>query len=118
MPDILFTIYHNPRCRKSREALALLKENGIMPKEVRYLDEPLSTDDLRLILAKLHLSAKDIVRTEEADYKKKYKNSNFTEEEWLLILRDEPKLMQRPIVLKGATGVVGRPPENVLKLIK
>lgn len=113
-----YTIYHNPRCRKSRETLALLQENGIDPEVIRYLDTPPTPKDLRLVLAKLHLPVKDLVRTEEALYKQKYKASNFNEDEWLRILSEEPKLLQRPIVLKGATGVIGRPPENVLKLIK
>jgi arsenate reductase len=114
----IYTIYHNPRCRKSRETLALLQENGIIPEVIRYLDTPPSPEELKLILAKLHLPVKSIVRTQEAVYKEKYKSSNFTDEEWMRILSEEPKLIQRPIVLKGATGVIGRPPENVLKLIK
>ena len=113
-----FTIYHNPRCRKSREALALLQENNIEPEVVRYLDTPLSSEELRLIVAKLDVPVKAIVRTEEKVYKEKYKSADFNDGEWLQILSEETKLIQRPIVLKGASGVVGRPPENVLKLIK
>lgn len=113
-----FTIYHNPRCRKSRETLALLDEKGINPEVVRYLDNPPSSDDLKLLLAKLDLPVQAIVRKEEKAYKEKYKNANFTDDEWMRILSEEPKLIQRPIVVKGASAVLGRPPENVLKLIK
>lgn len=112
------TIYHNPRCRKSREALALLDEHGINPEVVRYLDDAPAPEELKLIAAKLDLPVKDMVRREEKAYKEKYKHADFTDDEWLRILSEEPKLIQRPIVVKGASAVLGRPPENVLKLIK
>jgi arsenate reductase len=112
-----YTIYHNPRCRKSREALKFLEEKGVNPEVVKYLDEPLGRKELEVLLAKLNLDVQEIIRKEEKLYKEKYKNMNFTDEEWLIILEENPKLIQRPIVVNGHKAVIGRPLENVQKLL-
>ncbi len=109
-------IYHNPRCRKSRETLALIRENGVEPKIVEYLKEMPSSSELKLILAKLNLSVQDVLRKGEAEYKEKFKGKSFTDDEWLEIIQEYPKLLERPIVVKGSKAAMGRPPENVNKL--
>ena len=113
-----YIIYHNPRCRKSREALQLLEGEKVDIEIVKYLDDTLSRDDLKKLLAKLNLEVQSIIRKEEKLYKEKYKNMNFTDEEWLIILEENPKLIQRPIVVKGNKAVIGRPIENVINLLK
>ncbi|MFK7757769.1 MAG: arsenate reductase (glutaredoxin) [Flavobacteriales bacterium] len=110
-------IYHNPRCMKSRQTLALLREHKIEPEINEYLKQVPTKDELKMILAKLNLNVKDIIRTGEQVYKTKFKGMNFTDEEWITILTEQPKLIERPIVTKGNKAVIGRPPENVLELI-
>ena len=112
-----FTIYHNPRCAKSRETLAILIDKGIQPEIVKYLEEIPTKEEFKLILAKLNLKASDILRKGEKVYKERFKSMNFTEEEWMTIMLENPKLIERPIVVKGNKAVLGRPPENVIELI-
>lgn len=111
-----YVIYHNPRCRKSREALQFLEEKGLKPEIVRYLDNPPTPDQLKMILAKMNASPEDILRKEEQIFKEKYKGKGFTSDEWLILMHENPKLIQRPIVIKGNKAVLGRPLENVKKL--
>lgn len=110
-------LLHNPRCSKSREALAILeKENrNIVIKE--YLKIPLSKKELEQILMKLGLSAESLVRKKEKLFTEKFKNKKFSEEEWVQILIENPVLIERPIVIDGYKAVVGRPPELVLELL-
>lgn len=112
-----FTIYHNPRCRKSRETLQLLNEKGVSPEVVEYLKEVPTKEDLKKVLSKMNKSPQDILRKGEQVFKEKYKGKNFTDSEWLDILVENPKLIERPIVVRGNNAVIGRPPENVLDLI-
>lgn len=116
MPDII-VIYHNPRCRKSRETLSLIEAKGHKPKVIKYLETPPQPEELRLMLAKLDMNVKDILRKGEPVYKEKYKHATFNDDEWLRILAEEPKLIERPIVVRGSRAILGRPPENVLKLL-
>ncbi|MFN3343517.1 MAG: arsenate reductase (glutaredoxin) [Flavobacteriales bacterium] len=111
------TIYHNPRCGKSRCALELLRENGIEPKVVEYLKEVPDREALKLLLSRLHLRPHDIIRTGEEMYKKKLKGLNLNDDEWITIMLENPILIERPIVIAGNRGVVARPPEKVLELI-
>ena len=114
-----FTIYHNPRCSKSRHALELLKDNGINPKVVLYLQTPLSEKELVLILKKLNLEAKDLLRKGEAEFKElKLSDSSKSEEDLIKVMINFPKLMERPIIINRDRAVIGRPPENVLEIIK
>lgn len=112
-----FTIYHNPRCSKSRQTLNLLLEKGVEPEVVEYLKETPTADELKLILSKLHLQPQDIIRKNELVYKERFKGMNFTDDEWIDILVENPRLIERPIIIKGNTGVIGRPPENIKKLL-
>ena len=110
------TIYHNPRCRKSRETIELIREHGVEPYILLFLEDLPSKAAIKKLLAQLHLPVEDLVRKEEQEYKTRYKNKNFNEDEWIEILRENPKLIQRPVVIRGSRGVIGRPPENVEKL--
>lgn len=116
MPEEL-TIYHNPRCSKSRQTLALINQSGIEPRVIEYLKNPPTPADLEKILAKLDINVKDLIRTNEMVYKERFKGREFTDREWMIILSENPQLIERPIVLKGHRGVIGRPPENVAKLL-
>ncbi len=106
-------IYHNPRCRKSRETLDILTNKGIEPEVVLYLETPPSKRELKEILSKLGISAFDLVRKTEAIYKENYKGKDLTEAKWIEAMIKYPKLIERPIVVKGKKAVIGRPPENV-----
>jgi arsenate reductase len=110
-------IYHNPRCKKSRETLAILEENNIEPEIIKYLKTPPSEKELKAILAKLDMPAEKLVRKTEKIYKEKYKGKELSEDDWLEAMVEHPKLIQRPIVIKGDKAIVGRPPENVNALI-
>jgi len=110
-------IYHNPRCRKSRETLALLQDRNIEPEIMLYLDTPPTKAELREVLKKLGIPASALVRKGEQIYKDNFKGKEFSEEEWLDILVKNPKLIERPIVIAGSRAVIGRPPEKVLELL-
>ena len=113
-----FTIYHNPRCSKSRQTLALLEDNGISPDVVLYLENPPSKQTLTELLVKLGISARDLLRKGEDDYKSKnLKDASLGEAELIAAMHKFPKLMERPIVVNGDRAVLGRPPENVMGLI-
>jgi len=110
------TIYHYNRCSKSRNALSILKEKGIEPAIRLYMEEAPSAAELKELLNKLDLPAKDLVRKTEKIYKEKYKDKDLSEEEWIEALVENPKLIQRPIVIKGDKAVIARPPERVEEL--
>lgn len=114
----MVTIYHNPRCSKSRQTLALLEENGIEPEVVLYMDTPPTSATLTALLGKLGISARDLLRKGEDAYKENnLKNPDLTDEQLIASMTQFPKLIERPIVVKGNKAVLGRPPENVLELI-
>ena len=112
-----WTIYHNPRCSKSREALALLKENGITPKVVEYLKDVPTRKELELLVMQLGLPASELVRKNEALFKEKYKSLQLNEHEWIRVMHENPQLIERPVVVKGHTAVIGRPVDNVKDLL-
>lgn len=117
MPDSL-TLYHNPRCSKSRQALALLEEKGLSPRIIEYLKTPPTTDELTGLIRKLGCKAHDIIRTGEDEYTEAGLSENSPDDKILAALVKYPVLLQRPIVVKGSRAVIGRPPENILTLIK
>lgn len=111
------TIYHNPRCSKSRATLALLEEQGISPEIVLYLENPLAVGEITTLLSKLGMQASQLIRNGEADYKEAGLGKESSEGELIAAMVARPKLVERPIVVKGDRAIVGRPPENVLELI-
>ncbi len=114
-----FTIYHNPRCSKSRQTLAILEEHDIQPDIVLYLDETPSKSELKELLKQLDKTPRELLRKSEDAYKEKaLSNTSLSDDDLLNAMLAEPKLIERPIVVKGNTALLGRPPENVLELIK
>jgi len=109
-------IYHNPRCRKSRETLKILEENSSDIEIVEYLKTPPSYAELKDVLMKLNMSASELIRKSEAIFKEKFKGKDFSEEEWIQVMIENPKLIERPIVVRNNKAVLGRPPENVEQL--
>ena len=110
-------IYHNPRCGKSRQTLAILQEKGIKVEIIEYLKIPLTFEELELIITKLEIEPIDLVRKKESEWKEIYKETVQTDEEIINAMVNNPKIIERPIVISGKQGVLGRPPENVLTLL-
>lgn len=114
----MWTIYHNPRCSKSRQTLQLLQENGVEPEVVLYLETPPSAETLKTILKKLGINARELLRSGEEPYKQLNLNGmELTEAQLIDAMEQNPILIQRPIVVKGDKAAIGRPPENVLELL-
>lgn len=113
-----FTIYHNPRCSKSRQTLALLEEHGIEPTVVLYLQDTPNQKQLKALLSKLGITARELLRKSESAYKENgLSDDGLSDTQLIAAMMDEPKLIERPIVVKGEKAVLGRPPENILSLI-
>src|SRR5690606_29347672 len=111
------TIYHNPRCSKSRQALALIEAQGVTPEVVLYLDNPPDAATLKALLKKLGMTARELLRKNEDDYRLlKLADESLDEDMLIGAMILHPKLIERPIVVKGRQAVLGRPPENVLEL--
>ena len=110
-------IYHNPRCSKSRNTLALLEKNGVQPKIILYLETPPGRAEIARLLKKLGLTAGELVRRSEEEYKACGLGKDSSDEEILVAMAAHPKLIERPIVVRGDRAVLGRPPENVLELM-
>ena len=113
-----FTIYHNPRCSKSRQTLQILRDRGIEPNIVEYLKTPLKKDELKKISTSLGLRPKDFTRKNESDFKERNLGSHLENDDKIIeAMVAYPKIIERPIVVFKDKAVLGRPPENVLKLI-
>ena len=113
-----FIIYHNPRCSKSRQTLEILNEQDVSTEIVLYLKNPPSTKEVASILQKLGLSPRDVIRKGEEEYKAlNLKDQSLTENELIKFMSENPKLIERPIVVKDDKAIIGRPPENVLSII-
>ena len=110
-------IYHNPRCRKSREGIKYLESKKINFEVIDYIKNNLSSEQIRNILKKLQLKPIELVRKNEAIWKEKYKGKDFTDEQLIKILSNEPKLIERPIIVYEKLAVIGRPAENIDKLL-
>lgn len=112
-------IYHNPRCSKSRQTLQLLEENKIETSIVKYLDTPPDFETLSNILTMLNIDdPRDLMRTHEKEYtENNLSDSALTRDELIQAMIDNPKLIERPIVINGNKAAVGRPPESVLTIL-
>ena len=111
-------IYHNPRCAKSRQTLALLRDNGFEPTIVEYLKSPLTVQEIEELMKMLGDDTSRIVRVKDPLYKELgFKDRTMSLAETAAVLSIHPKLLERPIVVRGTKAVLGRPPENVLRLI-
>lgn len=112
------TLYHNPRCSKSRGALELLEARGLAPTIVRYLETPPSAAELRELLGKLGISPRQLLRSGEDEYKALgLADASLSDEQLISAMASHPKLIERPILIAGDRAVVGRPPEKVLELL-
>ena len=111
------TLYHNPRCSKSRETLRLLEDAGETVEIVRYLDNPPSKKELKQIISLLGIKPIDLVRTKENEWIENYKGKTLTDDKVIDAMVKFPKLIERPIAIKGLKAAVGRPPEDVLKIL-
>lgn len=112
------TLYHNPRCSKSRSALELLQARGLTPDIVLYLDTPPDAARLRDLLGKLGITARQLLRTGEDAYKAlNLADRDLGDEQLIDAMVAHPKLIERPILIAGDKAVIGRPPENVLELL-
>tara|TARA_B100001142_G_scaffold170032_1_gene169568 strand:+ start:10971 stop:11312 length:342 start_codon:yes stop_codon:yes gene_type:complete len=109
-------IYHNPRCSKSRQTLAIIEKKTSNFEIVRYLEDPLKFNDIKVLLIKLNIKPIKIVRTKETIWREKFKGKEINDNEIINILAENPKLMERPIVETKEKAIIGRPPENVLEL--
>jgi len=112
-----YTIYHNPRCTKSRQGLAYLKERGIDPIIKEYLKEVPTKEELSEVVKRLGIKAEDLIRKTEADYKDKFKGRSLSDEEWIDAMLQYPKLIERPIIIHGNKAVVARPTERIDELL-
>ena len=112
------TIYHNPRCSKSRQTLELIRSKGVEPEIVLYLDEVPSGDDVADALRMLGMKPMDIIRKNEAEFKEHFSGANeLTDTQLIELMRLYPKVIERPIVVNRGKAVIGRPPESVLGIL-
>ncbi len=113
-----YTIFHNPRCSKSRQTLQLLTDRGIEPEVILYLEAPPSATALKQLINKLGITPRQLLRKGEDQYKALgLADTDKSDAELIAAMIAEPKLIERPIVVNGARAVLGRPPENVLALL-
>ncbi len=110
-------IYHNPRCSKSRQTLQLIEERGVSVEVIKYLEEVPTKEELAAIISKLGIKPSQLIRKGEAIFKESFKGKELSDDEWIEAMVANPKLIERPIVVKDNKAVLGRPPENVIELL-
>jgi arsenate reductase len=113
----MIQIWHNPRCRKSRETLDLLRESGKDFEIREYLNQGPGYDELKDVLKKLGLKPYDLLRRNEKIFKEKYKGQDLSDEDWIMTMVKNPILIERPIVIRGDLAAIGRPPENIYPIL-
>lgn len=114
----MIKIFHNPRCRKSREGLAIVESSGKDFEIINYLKEVPTKEELRKVLEYLSISPLQLVRKNETIWKEKFKGRNLSDEQIIDAMVKYPKLIERPIVINGDKAVIGRPSENIIELLK
>ncbi|UMB54468.1 arsenate reductase (glutaredoxin) [Lutibacter sp. A64] len=110
-------IYHNPRCSKSRQGLAILEASKLTFETIKYLETPISKEELTNIIKLLKISPIDLVRKNEAIWKEKFKDLELSDAEIITAMVENPKLIERPIVVNNDKAVVGRPPEIIKSIL-
>lgn len=113
----MIKIYHNPRCRKSREGLEVLEKSGKDFEVIKYLDEVPSKEELKTLIGYLGITPMDLVRKNEAVWKENYKGKTLSDDEIITAMVENPKLIERPIVVKDKKAVIGRPSEKINTLL-
>ena len=113
----MITILHNPRCSKSREGLSILERSGKDFKVIKYLDEPISIDTLKHIISLLGIAPIELIRKNEAIWKSKFKNMTLSDDDIINAMIENPKLIERPIVIHNKKAAIGRPSQNILNIL-
>ena len=113
----MITIYHNPRCQKSREGLEIVKGSGKEFRIVEYLKEPPGEEEIKELLELLNLKPIQLIRQKENLWKEKYKDKDLDDNELVRLIAENPKLMERPVVVSNKQAVIGRPPSNIERII-
>ena len=114
----MIKILHNPRCSKSREALALLQQQALQVEVIEYLKTPLTADELAALLGKLGIPARQLLRSKEDEYKQLgLDDMSLSEQQLIDAMAQQPKLIERPVIIKGNKAVIGRPVSNILSLL-
>ncbi|WP_240221690.1 arsenate reductase (glutaredoxin) [Rheinheimera hassiensis] len=114
----MIKILHNPRCSKSREALALLQQHALQVEVIEYLKTPLTADELTVLLGKLDIPARQLLRSKEDEYKQLgLDDMSLSEQQLIEAMAQQPKLIERPVIIKGNKAVIGRPASNILPLL-
>jgi len=113
----MITIYHNPRCSKSREGISFLENLNLEFETIKYIDESISKEELKSILKKLNYKAIELIRTKEKIWIENYKNMQLSENEIIDIMIENPKLIERPIVTNGDKAIVARPSEKIRNIL-
>jgi len=113
----MLQVYHNPRCKISSSVVSELHKHGLEFEIIEYLKKIPSVDELKALLNKLHLKPFEIVRKNEKIFKEKFKGKKFTDDEWIIILREYPILIERPIVVRKNKAIICRPPERIEEII-
>jgi arsenate reductase len=113
---LMLTIYHNPRCKKSRAGLQYVTDKHMEFQVREYLKDPLTEAELTALVMKLHIKPAELIRTQEEVYRKELKGLHLNDEEWIKVMVENPRLIRRPIVEGKYKAVVGDPPENIDRL--
>ena len=109
-------IYHNPRCSKSRQALALVESKTSEFEIIEYLKNPLKSEEITVLLSQLNIKPLELIRIQESIWKENYKGKKMNDDEMINAIVNHPKLMERPIVTTNKKAIIGRPLENILEL--
>ena len=113
----MISIYHNNRCSKSRDSLALLNQQNNEIKVIDYLKNPPTEKQIKTLLKKLKMKPLELLRKSENLYKDNYKEINLSDDEWIELMAKNPILIERPIIVNGNKAVIGRPPEKVFEIL-
>ncbi len=113
----MITIFHNPRCSKSREGLNILEHSGKEFKVIKYLDELMTVDTLKHVISLLDITPIELVRKNEAIWKSQFKNMTLSDDDIIIAMIENPKLIERPIVINGNKAAIGRPSQNILNIL-
>ncbi|KGL60739.1 MULTISPECIES: arsenate reductase (glutaredoxin) [unclassified Polaribacter] len=113
----MIKIYHNPRCSKSRQGLAILEDSKKEFEVIKYLDHTLSEEELNELIKFLNISPIDLVRKNEKIWKENYKGKELSDKEIIIAMVENPKLIERPIVINNNKAVIGRPPEKIAAIL-
>lgn len=113
----MYKVYHNTRCKKSRAGLQFLQDKGMEVAIIEYLKNPLSIVELTQLFSKLNRKPSEMIRKQEAIFKSDFKGKSFTEDEWIRIIAENPKLLNRPIIVKGNKAIWGDPVDNIDDII-